>query len=93
LVLRDELMQRAAVDVFHPQTDAIVDPLGPVDGDDVWVTDACEQPAFLDDRRFHLAGLRPVDRHQLERDLPVQARVPRPVHVPEGALPDLLEQP
>ena len=49
------LLECAALDELHPQTDAPVDGLCAVDRDDIRVADAREQPPFLDD-----GGTRPV---------------------------------
>ena len=48
--LAERLFERAALDELHPEADAPADALRAVDGDDVRMADAREQPAFLDDR-------------------------------------------
>ena len=84
------LFERAALDELHPQADAAVDSFSAVDGDDVRMANACEQPAFFDD-----GGLRatlPADtRQQLQRHLAIQAGIPGAIDLAERALADALE--
>src|SRR5688572_8739824 len=83
----DDLLERAAPDEFHPETDACADLLGAVDRDDVWMPHAREEPALLDDGGRVLAfGRGRVD--QLECHLAIESGVPRPVHLPECAAAD-----
>ena len=91
-ILHHQLMKGAAVDIFHPQADAVVDPLGAINSDDAGVPDAGEKPAFFDDRCRKLVGGHRIDRQQLEGDLAIQPRVPRSIHVAERSLSDPFER-
>ena len=44
------LLERAAADEFHPQSDASIDPIRAVDRDDIGMTNAREQAPFFDRR-------------------------------------------
>jgi hypothetical protein len=82
----------AAVDILHPQADAVVDPLGAINRDDAGVPDAGEQPTFFDDRCRKLVGGHRIDRQQLEGHLAIQTGVPRSVDVAERTVPDPFQQ-
>ena len=87
----DDLLERAAPNEFHPETDPSSDLLGAVDRDDVRMTDAREQPAFLDDGRRRTVAGRSIRGQQLERHLPIEPGVPGPIHLAECAAADPLE--
>ena len=78
------LLERATVNELHPEPDLPADLLGAVNRHDVGVTDAGEQPSFVNDRRGALTGER-LRRQDLERDVPVQAGVPGAVDLTRGA--------
>ena len=87
-----DLFERAAPDELHPETDACADLLGAVDRDDVRMTDAGEQSAFVDDGRGGTVADGWIRVDQLERHLAIEPRVPRPVHLAEDAAADSLER-
>ena len=87
--LAERLFERAALDELHPQADASVDAFSAVDGDDVRMADAGEEPAFFDDRGRGPLG--DVGRQQLQRDLAIQPGVPGAIDVAERAAPDAFE--
>ena len=87
----ERLLERAALDELHPQTDAPVDGLCAVDGDDIWMADAREQPPFLDDGGTRAVIVEDVRAQQLQSDLAIQARIPGAMNVAERAVSDALE--
>ena len=87
----NDLLERAAPDEFHPETDPSSNLLGAVDRDYVRMTHAGEQPAFLDDGRRRTVAGRSIRGQQLERHLPIEPGVPGPIHVAECAAADPLE--
>ena len=88
----DDLFERAAPDEFHPEADACADLLGAVDRDDVRMTDAGEQSAFVDDGRRERIAHGGIRIDQLERHLAIEARVPGAVDLAEDATADSLER-
>ncbi len=86
-----ELLQRAAADVLHPEPDAPVALLGAEHRHHVAMADARQDPPLVQDLAGQLRGgtSRP---QQLERHVAVEPRVLRAVDEPERALADLLEQ-
>ena len=88
---REPLLDRLAVDQFHPETDGVPDPLGSVNGDDVGMADAREEAAFLDDRgRARISGIG-SGRQELQRNFAIETGVPGAVHAPECAAADRLQ--
>ncbi len=85
------LFERTSPHELHPQADAPIDDVSAVNGDDVRVANASQQPAFLDDRGGARAVRRRTDRQQLEGDLAVEFRVPRSVDLAEGPAADRFE--
>ena len=80
------LGERAAAHELGPDAHAAVRALGAVDGRDVRVSHAREQPAFLDDLVFRVGRRRRLRRvQQLQRDLAIEARVPSAKHFTESA--------
>jgi hypothetical protein len=61
-LLGDDLVQRLAADVFHPDADGAFARFGAVNGDDMRMANARQQPAFIDDTRRiaerHICGRR-----------------------------------
>src|SRR5688572_2699906 len=64
--------ERPADHELHPHAGAIANSLRAVDGDDVWMTHARCQTAFMDDERV-IAAVSIAVPQQLERDLAMQA--------------------
>ena len=90
----DDVLERFAFDVLHPEPDAAVVLLGAVDLNDVRMPDAREparlvQHAFVR-RRIGLSR-EPDIMEQLERDLTMQLRVPGTEHLARRAVPDPVE--
>ena len=90
-VLLQPLLERAAANELHPQAHAVADLLRVKDRDDARMADLGEQPA-LADNRSHLRICGVLRRHQLDRDFTIEACVPRPVHLAEGAAANPFEQ-
>src|SRR4051794_24397661 len=88
-MLMDDLLQGSTGDEFHPDADAIVVPIGTIDGDDVGMTQLCQHPAFSDERRTQLAPfLGPAE--QFEGHFSIEARIPGSIDRAERTFADLL---
>src|SRR5207247_3379600 len=87
----DDLLECAAPNEFHPETDPSSNLLGAVDRDNVRMTHAGEQAAFLDDGRSRTVAGRLLRGQQLERHLPIEPRIPGPIHFAECAGANPLE--
>ena len=77
-LLGDDIFERPAFQELHPEADAAAEVIGIEDRHDVRVADPGEQPRFPDEDgvvigRIHFA-------QQLERDFPLEARVPCAEH-------------
>ena len=84
------LLERVPLEQLHPQPHAAVVFRHPVHGDDVGMPKAREQSALGRDprrQRIRVGILRP---QQLQRDVALELRIPRAVHVPERAAPEQL---
>src|SRR5207249_6081447 len=91
--LRAELLlERFAAQQLHPQPDAPVMLRDAVDGDDVRMANAREQPALGRDARRQRIDVRIVAAQQLQRDVTFELAVPRAVDVPETSAPQQLDQ-
>ena len=64
-----------------------------MNGDHVGVANAGEQAALVDDRGRHAITRCAVRGQELERDFPIEPRVPRPVDFSKGAPAYSLEEP
>src|SRR4051812_25078323 len=87
MLIKDGL-QRVAAHEFHPETDAAVNLVSAVDGDDVWMLDFREQPALRDDVGVHLFVVAGIAIEELYRDVAIESRIPRAVHGAELARAD-----
>ena len=86
----DDLLERATPNEFHPETDPPFDLLGAVNRNNVRMTHACEQPAFLDDGRGGpIAAL--IWGQQLQRHLSIEPTVPGSIDLTECADADPLQ--
>ena len=89
--LRESLLDRLAIDPFHPETDDVPDALGAINRDDVGMPDARDEATFLDDGgRARIAGIRP-GRQELQRNFAIEAGVPRAVDVSKRAAVNRLQ--
>ena len=85
-------LERFAAQQLHPQPDAPVMLRDAVDGDDVRMANAREQPALGRDARRQRIDVRIVAAQQLQRDVTFELAVPRAVDVPETSAPQQLDQ-
>ena len=81
-VLLEDVLEREPADELHPQADTTLDRLRPVDGDDVGMRDAREQPPFGEELRRHRFGAGALAQ-ELQSDIAVERRVAREVDVAE----------
>ena len=87
----EQLFERAAPDILHPQADAAVPLFGAVDGDHVAVAHPREDASLMEHLRGQL-GRGPAGTEQLQGDVAGEPGVLGPVDVTEGAVANLLEQ-
>ncbi len=87
----DDLLQRLADDELHPEADAVVMLLSPVDVDDVRVTEPRQTTPLVERPDIGVRAAEPVFAKQLQRHMPVQAGIPGAVHVGRGTLADSFE--
>ncbi len=88
-----DLIERSAADEFHPDSDAPLLTLRPVDVHDMGMSDSREPPRFL--QHAGVGGRVPghaVEPQQLEGHLALQVGFPRAEDVTRRALPDAVEQ-
>ena len=90
-VLQDDVGQRAAANELHRQAELVADPLRPVDGDDVRMTDARQVGSLAEDDR-ELFRVRALKVEDLEGDFATEGRVPGAIDAAERAPPDLSEK-
>ena len=76
------LLQRFSIDELHPQADAIVDAVGAVDGHDISMMDAGQQPPFFEDCG-PASGQRAIFGEELQGDVTIELRVPGPIDLTE----------
>ena len=84
--------ERLAVDELGPDAGLSVDALGAVDGDDIRMSNAREQTAFLDRPARLIRGLLLGLVEQFQRDLAIEAGVPGAIDIAKCAAADALEQ-
>ena len=70
---------------IHPHADLSVDAFGAIDGGDIRVTDAREQPPLFESPWTHARGHRVPDRNDLQRHFAIEAPIPGARHVAKGA--------
>ncbi len=85
--LMQRLLEREAVDEFHPQAHGAFELVHPVHNHDVRMPDARKQTAFADDGRRALRSL-----ENLQRDFSLEARIPRQMDRSEAPFPDRATQ-
>ena len=90
-VLAQQAPKRTALDEFHPETDAAIDIVGPVDGDDVGMPNSGEQPRFSERARRICGTVLLGWPQQLQRDFTLELVVPGSVHRAERTAADFLE--
>ena len=88
--LQQLLLEGAAREELHGDSDDAVDDIRAIDGDDVRVPQPGDQPAFGDDAVAGHGGAGAAGQ-QLEGDIAIQADIARPVDDTEAALADLFE--
>ena len=81
-MLLEDVLEREPADELHPQTDTTLDRLRAVDGDDVGMRDAREQPSLGEELRRHRFGAGALAQ-QLQGDVAIERRVAREVDVAE----------
>ncbi len=91
--LLKDLLQGVAANELHPEADLVANLLGAMNGDHVGVAHAGEQAPFVDDRGRRAIAACAAGRQELERDFPIEPRVPRPVDFSKGAPANPLEEP
>ena len=92
LSVTEDVLEGIAANELHPESDLIGNLLGTVDGDDVRMPYPGQQSALVDDRgRCPIAG-GAIGWQQLQRDFPIEPRVPRAVNLSEGSLADPLDE-
>ncbi len=84
--------ERLAVNELGPDAALPVDSLGAVDGDHVGMPDAGEQAALLDRPARLIRGFVLAPMKQFQRDLAIEAGVPRTIDLAKSAGSDALEQ-
>ena len=92
LALLEQLLERVALDKFHPETDAAADLFRAVNGDDVRVTDFGEEPPFLNDRARGLLVRGRRGGQELQGNFAIEPRVEGAEDLAEGAVSDAFEQ-
>jgi hypothetical protein len=85
------LLDRLAIDPFHPEADCVADPLRAVNRDDIGMAHAREEAAFLDDRRRTRFARVRVRGEELQRDFAIETCIPGTEHVSKGAAAKRLE--
>ena len=86
----DDVIEGFAPYELHPEPDAAVVFLRPVDLDDVGMADSRHSPRFFENAGMRVAVV--VLVQQLQRDVAVELRVPRLVDFAGGAFADAIEQ-
>src|SRR5690349_14272245 len=71
----EPLLERLAVDPFHPEADRVADPLCAMNRDDVRMAHAREEAAFLDDRGRARASDVRLRRQELQRNFTIETTV------------------
>jgi hypothetical protein len=86
---RNALRQILALDELHHERLDAVGVFEPVDRGDLRVIQGGEDFGFALKTRQSIAITRDRGRQELDRDLPLQRRVRRPIHLPHSAFTDL----
>ena len=92
-LLFDDMLESAAANELHPEADLISNLLGAVDRDHVRMPHPGQQAAFVDDGGHRAIARRGTGGQELQRDLAIEPRIPRPVNVSERATADPLDKP
>src|SRR5262245_38198012 len=72
----ESLLDRLALNPFHPEAYRVADPLCAMNRDDIRMAHAREEPAFLDNRgRTRGSGVR-LRRQELQRNFAIEPAVP-----------------
>src|SRR6185369_12799001 len=84
------LGERAPAHELHPEAHAAVVRVRPEDRHDVGMADAREKPRLMEHARLESGAAAMLAPEQLQRDLPLQGRIPRAMDLPEASFAQTL---